>query len=150
VRPAQRDATLEALATRVLGTDLADRAQRALSLEAGLSDPYARTDRLVALGAHVALQADPVAYGQLVALLAEQPEAQQQVVAAAVAAQPRLADAHVPGPAQAVTAREQQLVATARQQVAAWAEATRALAPEAADAIAQRVEMQAGDRARPQ
>ena len=120
----------------MLNTDLTDRAQRAVALETGLADPFERTERLVALGANPVLLADAVAYGQLVSLLAEQPEAQQQVITTAIAARSELSEAQVPDPEIAVTGRERRLI-DARDD--AWSEAVRAEAPDTADAVEARV-----------
>ena len=131
-RPAQRDDCLKALATDVLNTDLTDRAQRAVALETGLSDPFERIERLVALGSSPVLLADPVAYGQLVALLAEQPEAQQQVITTAITARPALSEAQVPDALAAVTERERTIAENTQR---ALLQKVAAIAPDVAVAL---------------
>ena len=83
-----------------------------------------RRDRLVALGMHEALGSDWVAYGQLMAVLAEYPEAQQRVAAHVVAQTPDLLAAAPVDGAGAVTDREAHLVAAAlAERDRAWQEA---------------------------
>ncbi len=135
-RPAMRDACLRALATEVLGADLDDRARRAVAFEAGLSDPVERAERLATLGASPTLLADPVAYGQLVALLAEAPEALRRVITAAVAARPALTEARRPDPEEPVTVREQSLLEGLD---AEWRQALQAESLELAEAVEARL-----------
>lgn len=124
-----RDACLHDLAGRVLQTGRADRAQRALELLAGLSDRLERRDALVTLGQGDALLASPVAYGQLVALLADQPRAQQRVIESAVSAHPSLANAQVPDDLGPVTERERRVASAAKEDVLRM---VRAMAPDVA------------------
>jgi Leucine-rich repeat (LRR) protein len=113
-RDTVRDAALHRLDALVLASDREDRARRAVVYRAGLRRSEERTAQLEALAATEALAADPVAYGQLVALLVEHPQSQHRAVTAAVRRNPALGDAALPGQTVALTPREERLDADAR------------------------------------
>ena len=73
--------------------------------------------------------ASPVAYGQLVALLADQPRAQQRVIESAVSAHPSLANAQVPDALGPVTERERRIASDAQDELL---RAVQTLAPDVA------------------
>jgi hypothetical protein len=105
-----RDPLLVDLARRVAHADVADRATRAVSLLGGIESTSLRRDELERLASTETLLEDTVAYGQVLALLADAPSALARVAANAVSTRPELAfldplDATAP-----VTARERRLV----------------------------------------
>ena len=125
-RPQIRDAVLADIAQHALTHEADTGAQRAVRLFASVTDRDERLKHLTALGSHEALIADAVGYGQLITLLAEYPEAQQEVIAKAVEERPELADT-APLP-------------NAQRDSEAWRAAVEAVAPEALDAILQHLD----------
>jgi Leucine-rich repeat (LRR) protein len=129
-----RDQILGQLAEDVRGTQRVDRVKRSLELSNGIAHRDARIQSLSDLGQTEELAVDTVSYAALVSLLAEAPDAQREVVKAAVAQVPALAGTALDALASPLTDRERAIERNAVEQVL---EVARGLDVEWAEKLAQ-------------
>jgi hypothetical protein len=109
-----RDPLLVELARTVIRADVEDRAMRAVSLLGGIESASLRREELERLASTDMLLEDAVAYGQVLALLADAPSALTRVATKAISTHPNLAFTNSLDADVAVTARERRLVAADR------------------------------------